>query len=777
MESYFEFFRRVCRQASPVEPFPYQMRFHRLEAKASILKIPTGLGKTDTVIVDWLYRRPTTRLAYCLPGRTLTRQVADVVKKRVAEAAKAKNKPAVKVLELMGQSEDLDLKLSPSEPAILVGTQDILVSRALNRGYARTPFRWPIDFALLNNDVTWVYDEVQLLGDALATSTQLAAFRSEFQTFGETPSVWMSATFDESWLETVDFKEKPQVIKLEADDLKLETVQKRLYASKAIQPTQNCDTPKECASFAAKEHREGTLSLVIANTVSRAQEVWDELRKAGVNDSFLLHSRFRPCDRAEKLDRILEKKNGIVVSTQVIEAGVDIDADLLVTDVAPWSSLVQRFGRVNRYGERGGSRIFWIERPLRSKGKVSSDEDLYAPYEPDQVHGATAQLKQLGSAAPADLEGKLKQPPPYKFVLRKSDLLDLFDTTPDLAGNYIDVSRFVRSGKETNIYAAWRDWAEGEPKDRRRILQSELCPVPISELRAFLKKQQAYTWDFTGRGQWKQIDPRQLYPGMKILFRSNAGGYDAERGWAPTSTKTVPDLKVNDGEEDSSSMDPMSEGRRQTLAEHTEEVFEELRELLKMLLVDLGSQRKVLEAAARYHDWGKAHPVFQQTVHDLPEPPDESPVEILAKQRRDESRKQGHSRRGFRHELASALAMLEAGFCDVCAYIVAAHHGKVRMNIRSMPGEINSGSKRIARGIKEGDSLFPVHLGNGKSVSETKLCLDVTELGISESGVRAWSDRTLGLLSREGPFRLAFLEMLLRIADERASAKANEVKA
>src|SRR5260370_39804659 len=105
----------------------------------------------------------------------------------------------------MGGSEVNDAKLRAEDEGILVGTQDIVRSRALNRGYAGKPFRWPIDFALLNNDCFWVMDEVQLLGDGLATSTQLAAFRERFGTFGGAPSCWISATGDLEWMRTGDF--------------------------------------------------------------------------------------------------------------------------------------------------------------------------------------------------------------------------------------------------------------------------------------------------------------------------------------------------------------------------------------------------------------------------------------------------------------------------------------------------------------------------------------------------------------------------------------------
>src|SRR5208282_199110 len=54
--------------------------------------------------------------------------------------------------------------LYPERPCILIGTQDMLLSRALNRGYGMSRYRWPMHFGLLNNDAVWVLDETQLMG-------------------------------------------------------------------------------------------------------------------------------------------------------------------------------------------------------------------------------------------------------------------------------------------------------------------------------------------------------------------------------------------------------------------------------------------------------------------------------------------------------------------------------------------------------------------------------------------------------------------------------------
>jgi len=755
---YTEFFRRIC----GFDPYPFQVRFHDCEAAFRVLEAPTGLGKTRTVIADWLSGRSTTRLVYCLPGRALTRQVAHVARGMVPED--------VKVFELMGGSEDIHEKIRPDQPAIIVGTQDVLVSRALNRGYALSPFRWPMDFGLLNNDVTWVFDEVQLLGEVVATGAQLAAFRKQLGTYGRAKCVWMTATLDRGWLKTADFSEEPAVIRLEADDLQRDDVNGRVTADKALAEATACDVPAECAAFVAKQHKENYLTLVIANTVVRAQEIWTELQRLKVVAK-ILHSRFRPCDRERTVDEILKIERGVIVSTQVIEAGVDINADLMITDVAPWASMVQRFGRVNRDGKKPHARIYWVRNPQRGK-KAKLDGSQYLPYEANEVQKAIAELEKLRSAAPAGLAGRIAAPVPYRYVLRRSDLLDLFDTTPDLAGNQIDVSRFVRSGEETNVYVGWRSWPKEQEPFRRRFERDELCPVPFfpgkSDFKDWLKKNDAWSWNYAKKGRWEKVDPNRMYAGMRLLVRSEAGGYTSERGWLPESKAAVPDWQPGREaqpiqEEPSMDSDEMSETTTKGLAQHTDEVVEGLCRLLEGIKVDLNGATSSLQRAARLHDWGKAHPIFQQTLH-LEDLGDDPPDPLLAKQDRKKSRSRGHSRPGFRHELASALASLDAEEF-LTAYLVAAHHGKVRMSIRSFGGEkARSEDIRVARGIQDSDTLFTADLGGGECMPEITLTLGAMDLGKN-----GWSDQAAKLLQAVGPFRLAYLELLLRAADERAS--------
>ena len=783
--NYGEFFKL----ATGAMPLPYQEGFRGQQTGLTILRAPTGLGKTDTVLVDWLHRlmtepeRTERRLVWCLPGRALTEQVVKVARDRVARTG-----APVRICRLMGGSKHNDITLGPDETAILVGTEDLLLSRALNRGYARRPFRWPIDFALLNNDCRWVFDEVQLLGDGLATSTQLAAFRDSFGCFGEVSCCWISATFDPGWLHTVDFAplvKAVQVIELGEEDRKRHLVQKRINAAKRLsRAPDECRLPSGAAEFAAARHRSGTQSLVVANTVVRAREIWTELQSRTKAELVLLHSRFRAADRARQMERLEAKfppEGRVIVATQVIEAGIDLSASLLVTDVAPYSSLVQRFGRVNRYGDDADAEIFWVDRPLSRKReawagvpelKPKDQEQVSAPYTPAEIDAAIETIRALRSAAPADLPG-VTAPPPWEHVLRRADILDLFDTSPDLAGNHIDISRFVRSGENRNVYVAWREWpggATGDPPPEKLpdIEEAELCPVPIGDIRTFAAKHAVWSWDALG-GRWGRARAEEFYPGCALLVHVSEGGYTSESGWSPDSKTPVVPWEPSGRE----GAEPLDDDRktflnyRQTLSGHTACVWCEMGRLVDTLAgIGLDAYRRDLEDAARKHDWGKAHDVMQETLHNSPPPY----TELLAKQERSKARPR-HSRPYFRHELASALAMIEQGDSDLAAYITAAHHGRIRLSIRSMPGEREHGHEFV-RGIKPGDRLPPCELGDGLLRPEITLKLRAVELGLAEDGSPAWTDRVLRLRDTLGPFRLVYLEMLLRIADKRASEKA-----
>jgi CRISPR-associated endonuclease/helicase Cas3 len=182
--------------------------------------------------------------------------------------------------------------------------------------------------------------------------------------------------------------------------------------------------------------------------------------------------------------------------------------------------------------------------------------------------------------------------------------------------------------------------------------------------------------------------------------------------------------------------------------------------------IDLAKYHEQLLTSALHHDWGKIHPVFQNTVN---------PGSVLPPLAKSQSNGR-HPRRHFRHELGSALALLQTGASDLTVYLAAAHHGKVRVSIRALPDEDppETAGTRFARGIWEGDALPGVEL-DGLLKPPVTLNLEPMLLGISASGAASWMERMLALRDDLGPFRLAYLEALICAADWRASGNPKEV--
>ncbi len=759
----------------------FQERFAQAETLPSMIRVPTGLGKTAAIVLGWIWRRfhappairkaTPRRLAYCLPMRTLVEQTADSAKTWV-ERLSLTEKLAVHVL--MGGEQTKEWDIHPERPAILIGTQDMLLSRALNRGYAVSRYRWPLPFGLLNNDCLWVFDEVQLMDVGVKTSAQLEAFRSSMGAFGSTQSIWMSATLEEDWLETVDLPKSSlgQPLELDAADHANDYVRKLWTAAKPLSSSAApMGSAADCAQAIAEAHRKGTRSLAVFNTVDRAVDVYRRLQKRkDISAPVLIHSRFRPEDRKQHLEAFLDKGDAVAVTTQVVEAGVDVSATTLLTELAPWASLVQRFGRCNRRGDDKAARVIWFD-----SGEIDDKFKYAAPYDAEELRASRNLLRNLENVSLEALDRtKAEMPLEAAHVIRRRDMIDLFDTTPDLAGNDIDVSRFIRGGDEHDVQAFWREFedtpAEAEPSPRRE----ELCSVPVGRFREFYKKNKKnrsdiFRWDGL-EDRWRKVEEdREIYPGQTFLVRCKAGGYDAEIGWNPESAAVEP-LPAGD-----SRPRPEANGRDfenapwMSIAEHTDDVAAELNAILEDAPVE--TAREFLQEAARWHDWGKAHPVFQGAVKKDEKCPRDWQKRLDIAKTPNGMKK--YERTGFRHELASALAMLEAGMSDLSVYLAVAHHGKVRLSIRSLPKEkapADTG-RLYARGIWNADELPDIDLGGGVSASPTVLSLECMKMGRSATGKPSWAERMLRLRDEWGPFRLAYLEALLRAADMRASQK------
>ena len=803
--SFNQFFRTAF--GEEVRPFDYQRRLAgEPECKSRLINIPTGCGKTAAVMLTWLWNRVEKkhsdwprRLVYCLPMRTLVEQTRDSVRGWLKNLGslqwdgKGDHTGKVGVHILMGGEEKTEWDLYPEPDAILIGTQDMLLSRALNRGYGMSRYRWPMHFGLLNNDALWVMDETQLMGVGVETSAQLDGFRHE-QKINARPECrtwWMSATLDEAQLATVDHP-KPDggwtTIQLGRNDLALAVVRDRYNAKKkvtrarlALDLAGKAEYAKSLAHFITEHHRRAPddLTLVVLNNVRRAQDVFSQLQKIRAAEHIaLIHSRFRSPDR-KKHEKILHANGGrIVVATQAVEAGVDVSARVLITELAPWSSLVQRFGRCNRYGEfADDAQIFWIDVTPRDE-----KDEVALPYSAGELKTARESLKKLGGdAGPRSLRAKVdyKAPRVIRPVIRRKDLFDLFDTTPDICGNDLDISRYVRDSNDNDVQVYWREVLGDAPlEDEPPPLRDELCRVSIASFARFLqtKKPQprVFVWNPLDE-KWEQA--KRARPGQVYLIDRESGGYANTLGWTGNG-KDTPSLTYvppKGTESDAMTRDRESfVGNFVLLDKHTADVVRETEKAISSLSPGEAAT-SALRIAARWHDVGKSHEYFQRWMTD-------GTPERAGKMwgKSGHNRKPPRDRRGFRHELASALAWLQnaaddARDRDLIAFLIAAHHGKVRLSIRSLPNETPppQGDRLYARGIWDGDPLpgppFENLSVNGQIIPQFPLDLSVMRLGDGQRGP-SWLARMVRLRDEFGPFRLAYLETLLRVADARASA-------
>ena len=109
-----------------------------------------------------------------------------------------------------------------------------------------------------------------------------------------------------------------------------------------------------------KEKAKNKKVLIIVNTINKAIELYKALKNDGVEKVNLLHSRFEQEDRIEKERNIKEfskqkDESGIWITTQIVEASLDIDFDMLYTEMSTLDSLFQRFGRCYRSREYDGN--------------------------------------------------------------------------------------------------------------------------------------------------------------------------------------------------------------------------------------------------------------------------------------------------------------------------------------------------------------------------------------------------------------------------------------
>ncbi len=917
-DSFKEFFELAT---NGFAPYGWQLQV-AIDGLPDVLLVPAGLGKTE-VALAWAWRllvdekSEPRHLVICLPMRSLVTQTVQRLKTYFEALEARKPEIAVAVHQLMGGAIDDEWVGQADKPWVLVGTQDQLLSRALNRGYAMSRFEWPVHFGLLNNDCRWLIDEVQLMGPGLWTTSQLDWMRRKrFPSLKPCLTTWMSATVGTSFLSTTDrvreqlatpsseqiaFDKKLQIAldsdtglewwrhakrplawwQPDASGSKTGGGKKRGAAKSATAATV---TPDAIAASVKAKHVAGTLSLVICNTVDLARAVFAAL--SFVDHKVLLTSRFRREDRARHERRLIDfdanRKAGklpkddpglICVSTQVIEAGVDISAHHLFTELAPWPSMLQRLGRLNRKGDDQAA-LAWVWETPKEGGNKKVER--IGPYEAADIERAKklvdtfAPLSRNKAFAEAIVElnaSKQKevtealQPKPSPLP-RALDVHGLFSTERDVHGGFTDVSAFVRgTDPDLDVTVFWREWS-GDNPPRGDALDGPLlepakegCPVSFVRVQRMLERSKAKAWLWDDEAdRWERVNHWGIRPGMLVMLKREVGGYDEGEGWTGDKSNMLSEVP-RAGRGATLRDDAWTEaGYWSKLEDHLEDARGEAEKLCAALSLTGDEQRAIVEASG-LHDLGKAHPRWQAALPDRSGIPDA----LLAKSPRvvaadvvddaavvraafaqlrsqahalpDESRRRGREdvvrlrwaiddrlrdaelkslravpgvrwaghlqfRPGLRHEVASALAMWRKysdsetkPYPALAVYLAATHHGKARTVMRSTTAEGDDvfGVRREPSSLVIGGAQWPLDFSIAKDGAEGRW--EGSEFVLTGHG---WTGLVADLLGpwrpeeksdagavpegeprHLGPFALAYLEALVRIADWRASAHPN----
>ncbi|MAJ64911.1 MAG: type I-U CRISPR-associated helicase/endonuclease Cas3 [Alphaproteobacteria bacterium] len=626
-------------------PFPWQTRLVGQLATGqgwpSVMDLPTGSGKTASLDIALFH------LALCAddPARPAPMRIVLVVDRRLIVDDAFRR--AEEIAEKLQNAEDGILKTvadrlrhlaggdipvmaralrggmplehgwatSPHQPTILCSTVDQVGSRLLFRGYGISDRMKPVHAGLFGNDCLFLLDEVHLSEPFRQTLSGIARLRSE--NWRET------GTADRPW-QVVEMSATPgnrggqEPFALADDDRQDRTLKSRLEATKpvrldTIKGTYKTAFPTAAAAEVGELLKDDNTKAigVVVNRVATARQIFEQLRlqlgeKADIK---LMIGPARAVDRdmiAEDLDNIRTghkprpEKPLIVVATQCLEAGVDIDLDALVTEAAPLDALRQRFGRVNRAG-----------RDIAAKGSILiTDEQLRKRYadpvygdavkacwdwlnkqysENDDVldfgiNGMNARLQDMDPMALAPMLAERPDAP----ILRPVDADTCFQTAPRPAVA-TDLTLYLHGPQRqpAGVQIIWRGDLErrhmGESdKYRRQTLDilsllppraTEAIEVPVPTARRWLQSlgdrlpadtdasdvpllietddaserksggYRAFRWRGRDDENSRSVWPNEIRPGDVIVVPASAnyGGAD-QFGWNPDSMETVPDV-------------------------------------------------------------------------------------------------------------------------------------------------------------------------------------------------------------------------------------------
>ena len=593
------------------DPFPWQTRLAETVATTEQwldeVGVPTGLGKTTCldIAVWWLAsqadrapvdRTAPTRIWWVVNRRLLVDSTAEhaeaianalrdpdssslagPARKVIASVAHRLRSlsadPAAAPLEVIRLRGGIASRspTDPSRPAVLLCTLPMYGSRLLFRGYG-SRLR-AVDAAMAGTDSLVLLDEAHLAPHLRALLPALAECTLGARAIlGEARSRTRVAA-----LTATGHAAKGRRFDLDDKDEANPIVQQRLDAVKPLElRIETGDRARRLADATLDLIRGAPATascLVFANTPKTARETFDRLRKVEAAADVLLLTGLSREREAERIRaRILDPVHGmaatrdtkedrqrhlIVVATQTLEVGADIDAEYLVTEACGVRALTQRLGRLNRLGRYAHARAAYVHLPppkrrLRGSKTTGQDPDTWPVYgsEPARVlerlqdaRGADGTVN-LSPRQVADVLGPPGDDPGRAPEVLPGILWEWTKTTtpPD---DEAPVEPYF-SGITGAQYSVSLIWRVHVPEDGERLwpraTDREAVDVAIDEVRDVLGDDDLRRLASDGVTV-EAASGADLRPGDQIVLPTDRGLLDAF-GWNPAARGPVVDVSL-----------------------------------------------------------------------------------------------------------------------------------------------------------------------------------------------------------------------------------------
>ncbi|PIU25469.1 MAG: CRISPR-associated helicase/endonuclease Cas3 [Candidatus Infernicultor aquiphilus] len=325
------------------------MKFQEIlsKTKGSVLvEIPTGEGKTEGSYLWGInnLKGINNKIIYTLPTQTTSNKLYERARTIFKDCTGLVHGASRLYLEKIFTNEDGVVTIDLSNELLFskvfskpftVSTIDSLLKYFINVGKYNIAM-----FNILNSLV--IIDEVH------SYDYKLMGFIKRFLEFAQAHNISvciMSASIPSKIKEILGINDYPLI------------KDNRLFKKKANYIYKVNKSLEEDIDEIIENFNMGKNILIVRNTVKKSAETYKLLKEKGMKEIVLYNANFKKCDRMKKENEIYERLKGetkfILIATQVVEVSLDIDFEILFTDIAPIDSLIQRFGRVNRKKQRG----------------------------------------------------------------------------------------------------------------------------------------------------------------------------------------------------------------------------------------------------------------------------------------------------------------------------------------------------------------------------------------------------------------------------------------